>query len=97
VSIHPYIPAGCRVVVAGGGGRLGGRGAGTCGERRQIGGAESYSFWDHVIQISIRQMNFLIYFTNYEKLKSFVETFTTYNQILIFEQQLCTSNIDFYI
>ena len=43
VSVHPYIPAGCRVVVAGGGGRLG-RGAGTCGERRQIGGAESYVY-----------------------------------------------------
>ncbi len=29
------------------------------------------SFWDHVIQISIRQMNFVrIYFLNYEKLKS---------------------------
>jgi hypothetical protein len=40
VPTQPYIPAGCRVVVAGGGGRLG-RGAGTCGERRQIGGAES--------------------------------------------------------
>jgi hypothetical protein len=25
------------------------------------------SFWDHVIQISIRQMNFSIYFPNYEK------------------------------
>jgi hypothetical protein len=32
------------------------------------------SFWDHVIQNSIRQ----IYFPNIEKSKSFVETFTRY-------------------
>ncbi len=37
---------------------------------------------------------FVIYFPNYEKLKSFVETFTLYNQLLIFEEQLCISNID---
>jgi hypothetical protein len=34
------------------------------------------SFWDHVIQISIRLVNFQFVFLNYEKLKSFVETFT---------------------
>ncbi len=32
------------------------------------------SFWDHVIQIPIRQLNFpYIYFPNYEKLNSLVE------------------------
>jgi hypothetical protein len=30
-----------------------------------------------------------IYFPNYENLKSFLETLTPYNQILIFEEQLC--------
>ncbi len=45
-----------------------------------------------MIQISIREMNFkFIYFPNYEKLKCFVVTFTSYNQILIFEEQLCMS------
>jgi hypothetical protein len=29
--------------------------------------------------------------------KSFVETFTPYNQILIFEEQLCMFNVGFYI
>jgi hypothetical protein len=32
---------------------------------------------------------------NHEELKSFVETFTPYNQMLIFEEQLCMSNMDF--
>jgi hypothetical protein len=43
-------------------------------------------------------MNFqyILYFPNYEKLNSFVETFTPYHQILIFEEQLCMSNMDFY-
>jgi hypothetical protein len=42
---------------------------------------------------------FSIYFPNFEKLKSFVETLTPYNQILILEEQLCKciSNMDFYI
>jgi len=40
---------------------------------------------------------FSIYFPNFEKLKSFVDTFTPYNQILIFEEQLCMTNMDFYI
>jgi hypothetical protein len=33
-------------------------------------------------------------FPNYEKLNSFVETFISYNQILIFEEQLCMDNMD---
>jgi len=40
---------------------------------------------------------FSIYFPNYEKLKSFVETFTSQNQILIFKEQLCVSVMDFDI
>jgi hypothetical protein len=41
------------------------------------------SFWNHVIQISIRQMYFFITnFPNSEKLNSYVETITPYNQIL---------------
>jgi hypothetical protein len=50
------------------------------------------SFWDHVIQISIRQMNFQyisLNLPNYEKLKSFVNTITPYNQTFIFEEQYC--------
>jgi hypothetical protein len=53
------------------------------------------SFLDHVIQILIKQIN--IYVPNYEKLNTFVETFTPYNQILIFEEQLCMADMDFYI
>ncbi len=55
------------------------------------------SLWDHVIQISIRQISSKIYMylPNHQKLKSFVKTFTPYNQMLIFEEQLCMSNIDF--
>jgi hypothetical protein len=30
-----------------------------------------------------------------KKLKSYVETFTPYNQIFIFEKHLCMSNVDF--
>ncbi len=44
------------------------------------------SFWDHEIQTSIRQMNVQHIFPNYEKLKSFVETFSPHKQILIFFQ-----------
>jgi hypothetical protein len=44
------------------------------------------------MHISIRQMN--IYFANFEKLKSFVEISTPYNQILILEDQLGMSNLD---
>jgi hypothetical protein len=40
---------------------------------------------------------FSIYFSNYEKFKYFVETFTPYNQKLIFEEHLRMSNMDFYI
>jgi hypothetical protein len=47
--------------------------------------------------LSIRQMNFQYIFSNFEKFKSFVETFTPLNQILIFEEQLWLSNMDFYI
>ncbi len=35
------------------------------------------------------------YLTNNEKLKSFVETFIPYNQILVFEEHWYMSNIDF--
>ncbi len=52
-------------------------------------------FWDHVIQISIRQMDFKYIFPKYEKLEFFVETFAPYNQILIFQEKLCMSNIFF--
>jgi hypothetical protein len=38
-----------------------------------------------------------IYIPKEEKLKSFDETFTPYNQIVIFNEQLCISNMDFYI
>ncbi len=38
-----------------------------------------------------------LHFPNYEKLKCFVETFTSYNQILIFEEQLWMPYKDFYI
>ncbi len=42
-------------------------------------------------------MNFqyIQYFSNYEKLKSAVETFTPNNQILIFKEQLFLSNMEF--
>ncbi len=40
---------------------------------------------------------FSIYFPNYEKLKSMAETISPYIQILIFKEQLCMSNMDFYI
>jgi hypothetical protein len=42
---------------------------------------------------------FKLYFPNYEKLKSFKETFTPYNQIFTFEEQLgtCMCNFNFYI
>ncbi len=54
--------------------------------------------WDLGIQISIRQKNFQYIFSpKYEKIKSFAETFTSHNKILIFEEQLCMSNMDFYI
>jgi hypothetical protein len=39
-----------------------------------------------------------LYFPNYDRLKSFVETFfTPYYQVLSFKEQLCMSNMDFYI
>jgi hypothetical protein len=38
---------------------------------------------------------FSIYFPTYEKLKSFVEISTPYNQILIFKELLCMSNMAF--
>ncbi len=40
-------------------------------------------------------MNFQYIFPNYEKLKSFVETFTPNDQILIFKEQLCMSYMGF--
>ncbi len=43
------------------------------------------SFCDYEIQIS---STLCTYFPNNEKLKSFVETFTTFSQILIFDKQL---------
>ncbi len=47
------------------------------------------SFCDHVIQISIIQINFQYIFPYYEQLKSFLETFSPYNQILIFDECVC--------
>ncbi len=55
------------------------------------------SFRVHVIQISTRQMNVHYIFFQLWKVKIFVEIFTHYNQILIFEEHLCKSNMDFYI
>ncbi len=55
------------------------------------------SFWDHVIQISIRQMNFHYIFSQLWKVNSFVKTFTPKNQMLVSEELLCISNMDFYI
>jgi hypothetical protein len=55
------------------------------------------SFWDHVIQISIRPINF----SNYEKLKFFVDTFTPFNQILLYFRvtvmYVKLSIMDFYV
>ncbi len=44
------------------------------------------SFWDNVIQISIRQVSFQYLFSQlqYKKFKSLELTFTPYNQILIY-------------
>ncbi len=53
------------------------------------------AFWDHVFQISIRKMHFSKDIHNYEKLKSFVETFTPYSQILIIEEPLWMSSVIF--
>jgi hypothetical protein len=55
------------------------------------------SFWDHVIQISIRQMDFKYIFPKYEKLEFFVETFAPYNQILIFQEKAMYIQYVFYI
>jgi hypothetical protein len=53
-------------------------------------------FWDHVIQISIRVMNFQdISFQLEKSKKSVLELFTPSNQIIIFEEQLCMSYMDF--
>jgi hypothetical protein len=45
----------------------------------------------------IREMNFQFIFPSYEKFKTFMKTFTPYNQILICEELLCMLCIDFYI
>ncbi len=37
-----------------------------------------------------RQINFKYKFPTYEKLQNLVETFTPYNEIIIFKEQLCT-------
>jgi hypothetical protein len=39
----------------------------------------------------MRQLNSQLIFLNYEKLKSFVETFTPNNKILTFQDQSCMS------
>jgi hypothetical protein len=49
----------------------------------------------YVIQILIRQINFNRYFPNKKKLKSFLTTFHSYNNILIFEYQLCMYNVQY--
>jgi hypothetical protein len=56
-----------------------------------------YFLWNHVIQISIRQMNFWIYIAYCEYYKSLMEIFTSHNQILTSEEQFCVFNMDFYI
>jgi hypothetical protein len=48
------------------------------------------SFWNHIIQISSRQIYFQDIYSNLWKVK----IFTPYNQIHISEGQLC---LDFYI
>ncbi len=49
----------------------------------------AYSFWDHVIQISIRQMNLQNIFSQLRKDKICCGIiYSLYNQILIFEEQL---------
>ncbi len=40
---------------------------------------------------------FRIYIPNCEKLKSLLKTFTSYNQILTSEEQLCIFSMDSYI
>jgi hypothetical protein len=42
-------------------------------------------------------MSFQWLFSSYEKLKYFLEMVTPYYQILIFDEQLLMSNIDFYV
>jgi|LakMenEpi03Aug12_release.lakeMendotaPanAssembly.Ray.scaffolds.fasta_scaffold2371861_1 hypothetical protein len=48
-----------------------------------------FGIWDWGLANS-----FTTYFSKYEQLKCFVETFTPYNQILIFGEQFCMSNMD---
>jgi hypothetical protein len=56
------------------------------------------SFWDHVIQISIRQMKFSEYIFPTMKIYNLFWKHLLYNiQILTFEEQFCMSNMDFYI
>jgi hypothetical protein len=53
--------------------------------------------WSLEYVISFSKVYILFSNPNFEKLSSFVETFTPYNQILIFKEQLSMSTIDFYI
>ncbi len=55
------------------------------------------SCWDHIIQISTYEFSVRYMFSLLWKVKSFVESFTSYGQILAFEEQLFMSNMDFYI
>ncbi len=45
----------------------------------------AHAFWDRVIEISNKtDEKFNIYFLSYEKLKTFVKTFTPYTYLLMF-------------
>ncbi len=56
-----------------------------------------WGWWGAHLQMTIKDEFFSIYFSNYEKLKLLLETLTSQNQILIFEEHLCKSNMGFYI
>ncbi len=52
------------------------------------------SFWNHVIQISNRQVHFQDIYSQLWIVKSLLKTFTSYNQILTSEEQLCMFSMD---
>ncbi len=55
----------------------------------------AYSFWDHVILILFRLMNLQVVYSQLWKV-SFLETFTSENEILIIKEQLHIFNIQTY-
>ncbi len=55
------------------------------------------SYWDHVIHADTNETDEFsvhMYFPNYEKLESFLETFTPFIQKRIFEEQLSMTNYE---